>query len=59
MHDQGPRLPSWLLADAQPGEAAGDGSMPWVPAIYIGDPDGVLGAWLWDGPPLTLVDIWR
>lgn len=32
--------------DNEPGRATDDGPCAWALAIYMGDPDGMLGSWL-------------
>lgn len=34
------------------------GTNAWAPATLVGDPDEVLGSWLWPGPALAIADIW-
>lgn len=39
-------------------DAAGDGLSPWVPVTYVGNPDAVLGSWVWPAPVLAVVNLW-
>lgn len=44
------------LPAATPGKAGEEGPRAWVPAIYVGGPDGVPGFRCWPGPVLVVVE---
>lgn len=44
-----PVYASWEEADVS--------SSAWTPVTHMGDPDRVLGSWLWSGPVLPIVGI--
>lgn len=51
-------LPLIQLPANVPGKVTKDGTNSWIPATYVGYPDGVPGSWIRPVPTLVVVGMW-